>query len=659
MTALSAIVFGAPLLASGGIDGATVDAWMAIPFAGILLSIAITPLVAEHFWHHNFGKIALGWAILGAGILFASFSATATIYEILHIVLLDYVPFIILLLGLFTIAGGIRIKGTLRGSPKLNTAMLLIGTILASCMGTTGAAMLLIRPLIRANAWRKRKVHLVVFFIFLVANIGGSLTPLGDPPLFLGFLRGVEFTWTLQLVEEMAIMVVVLLPLFFIIDTMMLKKEEQQTPPAEEGDTAEKFGFEGLANVPLLLCLIGAILLGSFLGNTSFKDQDKFDEFKPALAAWQEKSDQHLAALSAFSEGEYKKSYDAYEKALDPELNAKLHQHPAAHAHDDHADEHDGEEHAEEHDADEQGDHDDEHGAAAHKDDGHDEHDGHDHAAHADPFETTKERAIAAGFKPEDAEYVAGGPEKRMAAVHAAMESKPSEEEAAALQALILLDFQRSLAQTNSVRAAQSHDATKGITMAIGHNHVTVPYANLVRDLIILLLVFISLKVTADESRKKNGFTWFPIVEVAKLFAGIFVCIIPALKMLQAGVDGAMAGVVNAVTAPDGSPINAAYFWLTGTLSAFLDNAPTYLVFFNTAGGDAQYLMTTGHDTLVAISCGAVFMGAMTYIGNAPNFMVKAIAEENEIKMPSFFGYMVWSVALLVPCFILITYLIF
>ena len=183
-----------------------------IPFVGILLSIAIMPLVAEDFWHHNFGKISLFWATLLIIPLLMSQGFSITVYEILHVGLLEYIPFIILLLALFTISGGVRLKGTLVGTPTLNTIIIFIGTALASWMGTTGAAMLLIRPLIRANSHRKNKVHVIVFFIFLVANIGGALTPLGDPPLFLGFLKGVNFFWTTS---------AMFLPMLFLVISLL------------------------------------------------------------------------------------------------------------------------------------------------------------------------------------------------------------------------------------------------------------------------------------------------------------------------------------------------------------------------------------------------------------------------------------------------------
>ena len=235
-----------------------------------------------------------------------------------------------------------------------------------------------------------------------------------------------------------------------------------------------------------------------------------------------------------------------------------------------------------------------------------------------------------------------------------------------------------SIAAVNQLRAKKSHDEATGLHI-LG---VTVPYSNLVRDGLLILIAFISLRITPmfrtqkDEHghevaaegeeetnvRAANGFTWEPILEVAKLFVAIFICMIPALLILKAGVDGGLKSVILMVQTSTNDPINAMYFWLTGMLSSFLDNAPTYVVFFNTAGGDPTSLMGEGGmfdlsvgTTLLAISCGAVFMGANTYIGNAPNFMVKAIAEENGVKMPSFFGYMAWSAAILIPVFIVVS----
>jgi len=444
------------------LDGSALSIFWALPFAGILLSIAIMPLVAPRFWHRNYGKISFFWATAFI-IPFLEVEGWAiTIYEILHVSLLEFFPFIILLLALYTVSGGIRLKGSLVGTPMLNTSILLIGTLLASWMGTTGAAMLLIRPLIRANSWRKNNVHVIVFFIFLVANIGGSLTPLGDPPLFLGFLKGVAFFWTTKaMLLPMLFMSVSLLLIFFIFDTYFYKKEDIANKPIEE--TPEKLGIEGGQNFILILGIIGSVLLSGF---------------------W------------------------------------------------------------------------------------------------------------------------------------------------------------------NPHR-----------TYTIFNIHLELQ--NIVRDFLLLCLTGVSIKITSQSIRTANGFTWFPIQEVAKLFAGIFITIIPAIAILKAGTAGALSAVIQSVSA-DGQPVDSMYFWATGILSSFLDNAPTYLVFFNTAGGDAVQLMGEMSSTLLAISAGAVFMGANTYIGNAPNFMVKSISEESDIEMPSFFGYLFkYSLPILLPLYILVTIIFF
>ncbi len=447
------------------LDGGELGLIWIVPFVGILLSIALVPLIAPDFWHHHFGKISAGWALLFLVPFAFIFGLDLTIYEVLHVAFLEYIPFIILLFSLFTVAGGVRVTGTLRGTPAVNTGLLLIGTIIASWMGTTGAAMLLIRPMLKANEWRQRKVHVVVFFIFLVANIGGSLTPLGDPPLFLGFLKGVEFFWpTTHMLLPMVMVSAILLVVFFVIDSIMYAKEKDKAPPPRrKGASEEKLGLEGGINILLLGGVVGAVLLSGI--------------WKSGVA------------------------FDVY--------------------------------------------------------------------------------------------------------------------------------------------------------------HVHIELQNVVRDVLLVGIAFLSLWLTNNASRSANGFTWFPIVEVAKLFAGIFVTIIPAISILRAGLDGALSDVISAVSSETGEPVNASYFWLTGILSSFLDNAPTYLVFFNTAGGDAQLLMGDLAATLLAISAGAVFMGANTYIGNAPNFMVRSIAVQSGVKMPSFFGYMGWSIVFLLPIFALVTIVFF
>ncbi len=535
-----------------GVEGQGLSVLWVIPFAGMLLSIALGPILAPHFWHANYGKVAAGWIVLFSIPFLATYKGDA-FYEILHIVLLDYVPFIILLGALFTAAGGICLKGSLRGSPTVNTAILFIGTVLASWMGTTGAAMLLIRPILRANAWRKHKVHVVVFFIFLVANIGGSLTPLGDPPLFLGFLKGVDFFWTMKLLPVMTPVALFLLAVFFIFDTIMFKKEG----PAPDDGEKVPLKLEGTINFALIGCIIGAILLSTWLGKNKFTDSSVGEKMKPAIEAAVFEMKEAKADLSNYVETNADVTFD--------ESNQEYHQKRVTH-----------------------------------------------------------------------------------------------------------LD---AVSAVNQLRAKRTHDETMGLHVF----GVTVSFSNLVRDGLLILIALLSLKLTpmyrtvkdehghevAAEGEEKsnvraaNGFTWEPILEVAKLFIAIFICMIPALKILQAGVNGGLSSVVLAVQSSTNDPVNMMYFWLTGILSSFLDNAPTYVVFFNTAGGDPTSLMGPLGQTLLAISCGAVFMGANTYIGNAPNFMVKAIAEENGVKMPSFFGYMAWSVAILIPTFIIVTLIYF
>ena len=535
-----------------GVEGQGLSVLWVIPFAGMLLSIALGPILAPHFWHANYGKVAAGWIVLFSIPFLATYKGDA-FYEILHIVLLDYVPFIILLGALFTAAGGICLKGSLRGSPTVNTAILFIGTVLASWMGTTGAAMLLIRPILRANAWRKHKVHVVVFFIFLVANIGGSLTPLGDPPLFLGFLKGVDFFWTMKLLPVMTPVALFLLAVFFIFDTIMFKKEG----PAPDDGEKVPLKLEGTINFALIGCIIGAILLSTWLGKNKFTDSSVGEKMKPAIEAAVFEMKEAKADLSNYVETNADATFD--------ESNQEYHQKRVTH-----------------------------------------------------------------------------------------------------------LD---AVSAVNQLRAKKTHDETMGLHVF----GVTVSFSNLVRDGLLILIALLSLKLTpmyrtvkdehghevAAEGEEKsnvraaNGFTWEPILEVAKLFIAIFICMIPALKILQAGVNGGLSSVVLAVQSSTNDPVNLMYFWLTGILSSFLDNAPTYVVFFNTAGGDPTSLMGPLGQTLLAISCGAVFMGANTYIGNAPNFMVKAIAEENGVKMPSFFGYMAWSMAILIPTFIIVTLIYF
>ena len=250
-------------LASEGFDGSALGLAWAIPFAGILLSIALFPLFSPHFWHHNFGKIALFWAASCALPLAAVFGADVAFDAVAHILLADYLPFLIFVGALFTVAGGIHVRGAFVGKPLVNTLFLATGAVLANLMGTTGAAMLLIRPLIGANEGRKRKVHTFIFFIFLVANVGGALTPLGDPPLFLGFLRGVDFFWTTEhLLAPWLATAGALLVVYYVIDSVMFRKDVaagEFTPDAEAHKKA--FGLDGKLNILFLAVIVGAVLL--------------------------------------------------------------------------------------------------------------------------------------------------------------------------------------------------------------------------------------------------------------------------------------------------------------------------------------------------------------------------------------------------------------
>ena len=242
--------------------GPILPLWSCIPFAGMLLSIALCPLLMPDFWHHHFGKISAFWAATLSLPFLIVFKGDA-LYEMLHIILADYVPFIILLWSLYTISGGILLRGKLRGTPVVNLIMLIIGTALASWMGTTGAAMLMIRPFLRANNYRKNRTFMVVFFIFLVANVGGSLTPLGDPPLFLGFLHGVSFFWTFNILPHMLLVVILLLVIYFFLDTYHYRKEGVSPPP--ENDVKQPLKLEGTHNFIFLAGVVGAVLMSGMV----------------------------------------------------------------------------------------------------------------------------------------------------------------------------------------------------------------------------------------------------------------------------------------------------------------------------------------------------------------------------------------------------------
>ncbi|WP_426957559.1 sodium:proton antiporter [Muricoccus radiodurans] len=445
--------------AAAGLDGAALSPWLGLPFAGMLLSIAVLPLLLPRLWHHHYGKVAAGWGALFLLPFAIGHGAGAAGGVLAHVVLEEYLPFVTLLLALYTTGGGVLLRGRLSGTPASNTALLAVGTVIASVMGTTGAAMLMIRPLIRANAHRQYATHVFVFFTFLVANIGGGLTPLGDPPLYLGFLAGVPFFWPLtHLWQEVLFCAAILLAVFFALDTVQHRREEGAVPDLPP----ERFRLSGRVNLVLLAAVVAVVLL---------------------QGVW------HPGSISVLG------------------------------------------------------------------------------------VETPIERML-------------------------------------------------------------------GMAVFIG-------------------VAWASMHFTPFQIREENEFGWGAMKEVAKLFAAIFLTMAPVLAMMRAGAAGPLGGLVGMLSGPDGAPLPWAYFWGAGILSSVLDNAPTYLVFFNLAGGDAAALTGPGALTLAAISCGAVFMGANTYIGNAPNFMVKAIVEERGARMPSFFGYAAWAGAVLVPLFLLVTFVFF
>lgn len=451
-----------PLSAQGAsLDGSTLSLVWCLPFGGILLSLSLLPALAPDFWHHHDKKIALFWTLALALPLSITLGMAQSTHILAETLFHHYTPFVILIASLYTITGGIRLKSRWSGTPASNLSILIIGTFLASWVGTTGAAMMLIRPLLESIHWRHHKSHIVIFFIFLVANIGGMLTPLGDPPLFLGFLEGVSFFWTTtHMVDELLLVSVPLLVIFFILDTWHYKREPQNPPYVSED--VQHLHIAGRRNLVYLGGVLGAVLMSGY--------------WKPGIT------------------------------------------------------------------------------------------------------------------------YTLLG--------------------------------------------------------------VSLELQDILRDIIMGIMLLLSLKTTPKTIREDNQFDWGPLKEVALIFIAIFVTAVPPIAILKAGTQGSLGFVVDSVTA-NGQDLPLMYFWLTGLLSAFLDNAPTYLVFFNVAGADAQALMTTQAKTLAAISSGAVFMGAMTYIGNAPNMMVAAIARSQHVKMPSFFGYILWACTVLLPLFLFMTWVYF
>ena len=491
---LVALVFACglatPAAAAEQLHGAQIPIWEGLPFAGLLLSIALGPIFAKRLWHVHYGIAAAFWAALALGMLIATEGLAPTLAAFSHSMFADYLPFIIMLFALYTTAGGIVVSDLDRATPLANTALLAIGTLASSLIGPIGASMILIRPVLQANAKRRLQVHVIIFFIFLVSNIGGVLTPLGNPPLFFGFLRGVDFFWPMQaLWPQMLLTVAILLLGFFLLDHYFFQKEMK----APSGKARAKM------------------------------TEDKTAEAKAA---------QDNTAEGRKIEGETDK-----------------------------------------------------------KD------------------------------------------------LRLAIRGLPNLGLMAAIIAVILMS------------------AAWRPGIAIDYLGTRLELQNLLRDTCLIAIGLVSLAITPKEDHKANHFVWDPLEEVAKLFAAIFICIIPVMAMLAATRHGPFAPIIALLSHPDGSPNDIVHFWASGLLSAFLDNGPTYLVFFVLVGGDPAALMGPLAKTLEAISLGAVFMGALTYIGNAPNFMVYAMARRARVEMPGFFGYMVWSCTVLVPVFILLTVL--
>jgi len=428
----------------------------AVPFIGLLGSIALFPILAPRFWHRHLGAIALFWSLVLLAPMVPHDGVSGAFAEAWHALLGEYLPFISLLFALYAGAGGILIRGGPGGTPLTNTLWLAGGTLLASAIGTTGAAMVLIRPLLRANAHRTRKFHLVLFFILLVGNAGGMLSPLGDPPLYLGFLEGVPFFWPFRhLLAPLLVFSAPLLGAFWLID----RRSAAEAPAAPP---ARPFRLRGWGNLALIGMAVAGVL---------------------AQSAWQ-----------------------------------------------------------------------------------------------------------------------------------------------------------------------------PGAVVLLGQ---PIAGEKLVTSLAFLVLGGLAALTTPRAVHEANLFEWEPIAEVAKLFPAIFITILPVLALIAAGAAGPLAPLITLTARADGTPSVPAYFWLTGIVGGFLDNAPTYLLFFRQAGIDAARLDGAPGDILRAISAASVLFGGLTYIGNAPNMMIRAIAAHRGVRMPGFFGYLAHAGLALAPALALVSMVFF
>jgi Na+/H+ antiporter NhaD/arsenite permease-like protein len=470
-TALAVVGFllaPSSLLAAEPAPSLTVPVWWLTPFVLLLLCIAILPLAAHHWWERNSSRILVVLILSVPVVAYLGFGVEQGLTHVIHAVE-EYIAFICLLGALYTISGGIVVGGRFRGTPLTNSTFLLVGAVLANFIGTTGASMLLIRPVLRINQWRRRRAHIPIFFIFVVSNFGGLLTPLGDPPLFLGLLRGVPFFWTLRLLPEWLLANGLVLAIFFVWDAVTYLREPPTVRAPSAPDSGPRLQVRGLLNLVFLLGVVAAVLLQS-------------PDVATQLADW------------------------------------------------------------------------------------------------------------TGGLLPPEGMRTSSG----------------------------------------------------GLSALWG-------------AAIMAALAGLSFVFTPAARRRENNFTWAPILEVAILFLGIFITMIPALAVLRH--ESRALGYTEAWH----------YFLFTGLLSSFLDNAPTYVAFGNLAARSDDFSVLVnnlvpdmnGPLVLAAISCGAVFMGANTYIGNGPNFMVKAISDASGYRMPSFFGYMAYSVLILGPIFAAITFVFF
>lgn len=560
-----------------------------IPFVVLLLAIAVCPmLLKEHTWEKAMGAIV---AVCSLSFLIpyaVVYGGAEMAYQLLHAAL-EYLSFIAVIFALYSTAGGVVVEGAGNGNPMTNTIILGTGAVLASIIGTTGASMLLVRPLLRSVRGRKYNAHTFVFFIFLVSNIGGVLTPIGDPPVFLGFLKGVHFFWPLtNLIGHWAFAVSTLLLLYLGIDWVLFHREMSHKTKEVEVDAEVANGVANRVSI-----------------NLSTKVQPL---------------ETHTASSGTAAAN--------WAKLRSAVLSGSV------------------------------------------------------------GTETVTPNELADGLSDSGTEFSsqtvkAISPEPSLNMVSAV--EPPSPQETAmqewrrlrlAIRVVAALKPGLSRGQRFSIRGwinVAGIFLAVGLVIASGYLNTSFPSAgvtlvdsptlpgekifwsffNMGRDFLLILLGLASWFFTSRQLRRDNNFKWMPFVEVAVLFSGIFITLTPILLMFAGGLEGTLGFIVDAIDTP------TEYFWATGLLASFLDNAPTYLVFFNAAGGDAAELMTTKSDILKAITCGAVFMGCNTYIGNAPNLLVLNVTKQNKIRMPGFFGYILWAIACAGPVYFFITLIFF